>query len=78
MIRSSSYGGMIASPRSAAIRSATCWRSSLDVPTTTTSAPSASTRAFFRAGASDGITTTAGAPSSRAARATPWAWLPEE
>ena len=30
------------------------------------------------AGASDGITTTAGAPSSRAARATPWAWLPDE
>ena len=27
---------------------------------------------------SDGITTTAGAPSSRAARATPWAWLPDE
>ena len=36
MIRSSSYGGMIARPRAAAISSATCWRSSLDVPTTTT------------------------------------------
>ena len=26
----------------------------------------------------DGMTTTAGTPSSRAARATPWAWLPDE
>ena len=30
------------------------------------------------AGESDGMTTTAGMPSSRAARATPWAWFPEE
>ena len=45
---------------------------------TTISAPSAATRSRLIAGASDGMTTTAGAPSSRAARATPWAWLPDE
>ncbi len=44
----------------------------------TTWAPSASTRWRLMAGASLGMTTTAGAPSSRAARATPWAWLPDE
>jgi ABC-type dipeptide/oligopeptide/nickel transport system permease subunit len=49
------------------------WRSSLAVPTTTISAPSAATRSRFTPGASDGMTTTAAAPSSRAARATPWA-----
>ena len=39
----------------------------------TISAPSAATRWRFTSGASDGMTTTAGYPSSRAARATPWA-----
>ena len=62
MIRSSSNGGMIASPRCAAISSATRCRSSLAVPTTTISAPSAATRSRLTAGASDGMTTTAGAP----------------
>ena len=78
MIRSSSKGGMTVSDRSAASRSATIRRSSLAVPTTMTSAPSASTRSRLMAGASDGMTTTAGMPSSRAARATPWAWFPDE
>ena len=78
MIRSSSKGGMTVSPRSAAMASARRWRSSLLVPTMTISAPSASTRSRLIRGASDGITTTAGIPSSAAARATPWAWLPEE
>ena len=32
----------------------------------------------FTAGASSGMTITAGRPSSLAARATPWAWLPDE
>ena len=36
------------------------------------------TRSRLIAGASSGITTTAGMPSRRAARATPWAWLPDE
>ena len=78
MTRPSSYGGMIDRPRSP--RAARRWarRSSLPVPTITTSAPSASTRPRLIGGASDGITTTAGAPSSRAARATPWAWFPLE
>ena len=78
MIRSSSNGGMTVRPRSAAIDSATRWRSSLAVPTTTTSAPSASTRSRLIRGASEGMTTTARMPSSDAARATPWAWLPDE
>ena len=69
---------MIARPRDAASSSATRLRSSEAGPTTTTWAPSASTRARFTAGASDGITIAAGTPSSRAARATPWAWLPDE
>ena len=69
---------MMCRPRSAASRSATSRRSSLAVPTTTISAPSAATRRALRAGASDGMTTTAGAPRSLAARATPWAWLPDE
>ena len=69
---------MIARPRFAAIASATRLRSSEAVPTTTTSAPSASTRARLSAGASDGMTITAGTPNSRAARATPCAWLPDE
>ena len=69
---------MIASPRSAARASATSRRSSDAVPTITTSAPSASTRARLIAGASEGMTMTAGTPNSRAARATPWAWLPDE
>ena len=47
-------------------------------PTMTISAPSAATRSRLIAGASDGMTTTAGAPSRRAARATPWAWFPDE
>ena len=34
--------------------------------------------ALDAAGRRDGMTTTAGAPSRRAARATPWAWLPDE
>ena len=51
---------MIASPRAAAISSATRRRSSDAVPTMTTSAPSASTRARLSAGESDGITITAG------------------
>ena len=78
MIRSSSYGGMIDRPRSAAIASATSRRSSLELPTMTIWAPSAATRSRLIAGASDGMTTTDGAPSRRAARATPWAWLPDE
>ena len=53
-------------------------RSSLAVPTVTISAPSAATRSRLMAGASDGMTMTAGTPSSRAARATPWAWFPDE
>jgi hypothetical protein len=64
---------MTARPRSAAICSATICRSSLAVPTTTIWAPSAATRSRLIAGASEGMTTTHGAPSSRAARATPWA-----
>ena len=77
-IRGSSNGGMTLSPRSAAIRSATIRRSSEAVPTMTTSAPSARTRASLIAGESDGMTMTAGTPNSRAARATPCAWFPEE
>src|SRR5450759_4470470 len=69
---------MIARPRSAARRSAMACRSALAGPTVTTSAPSASTRVRLMAGALSGITTTAGQPSSRAARATPWAWFPDE
>ena len=69
---------MMASPRAAAISSATCRRSSDAVPTMTTSAPSASTRARLSAGESEGMTITAGTPNRRAARATPWAWLPDE
>jgi len=78
MTRSSSNGGMTDNDRSPAIASATRWRSSLAVPTTTISAPSASTPERLVRGASDGITMTAGAPRRRAARATPWAWLPDE
>jgi hypothetical protein len=73
MIRSSSNGGMIDRPRCAAIRSATSRRSSLDGPTVTISAPSWATRSALTRGASSGITTTAGARSRRAARATPCA-----
>jgi hypothetical protein len=78
MIRSSSNGGMTDRKRSIASASAMRRRSSLAVPTITTSAPSASTRSRLIRGASDGMTTTAGTPRSRAARATPWAWLPDE
>ncbi len=78
MIRSSSKGGMMARPRSAAMASARSLRSSDAGPTTTISAPSAATRSRLTAGASSGMTTTALVPSSRAARATPWAWLPDE
>ena len=70
-------GGM-ASPRELASSSATRRRSSDAGPTTTTCAPSASTRARLTAGASEGMTIAAGTPRSRAARATPCAWLPEE
>ena len=64
-----------AGPRSSARPAgAPRWRSRRRRP----AAPSASTRSRLIAGASDGMTTTAGAPSSRAARATPWAWLPDE
>ena len=64
--------------RDRAISSATRRRSSDAGPTTTTWAPSASTRARLIAGASDGMTIAAGTPSRRAARATPWAWFPDE
>ena len=53
---------MTARPRSVAIASARACRSSEAVPTTTISAPSASTRSRLMAGASLGMTTTAGAP----------------
>ena len=69
---------MIARPRCAAIDSATSLRSSLAVPTVTIWAPSAATRSRLIVGASDGMTMTAGTPRSFAARATPWAWLPDE
>ena len=67
MIFSSSYGGITTYP---------CWRTSssalarrsLDAtPTSTISAPSASVAARLIAGAFDGITITAFAPTSRAA-----------
>ena len=61
---------MIASPRSRGDRlgDRAC-RSSLAVPTMTISAPSAATRSRLIAGASDGMTTTAGAPEqARGAR----------
>ena len=44
--------------------------------TVITSAPSARTRSSFTAVASAGMNTVAGTPSRRAARATPWPWLP--
>jgi hypothetical protein len=62
------------STSSSAIR----WRSSDPVPVKMISAPSRRTPSTFTAGADSGMTMTADAPSSRAARATAWAWLPEE
>jgi hypothetical protein len=78
MMRSSSYGGIGTRPRWLASRSAIASRSPLAGPTVTISAPSASTRARFTVGASEGMTIVARIPRSRAARATPWAWLPDE
>jgi hypothetical protein len=42
------------------------------------SAPAARVASTFTAGASEGMTIAAAIPSRRAARATPWAWLPDE
>ena len=78
MIRSSSNGGMIARPRSAAIRSATCLAlvagraDDDDLGAVRRDALALDRR---RVGRHDDD---AGAPSRRAARATPWAWLPDE
>ncbi len=78
MTAASSYGATGVRPRSRASSDARAARSSDDGPTRTISAPSARTRSSLIRGASDGITTTAWTPSRRAARATPWPWLPDE
>ena len=78
MIRSSSNGGMTRARVGGDRLGALAGARRTPCPTMTISAPSAATRSRLIAGASDGMTTTAGAPSSRAARATPWAWLPDE
>ena len=57
---------------------ATASRSLEATPTSTISAPRASVAARLMAGAFDGMTITALAPTDRAAYATPWAWLPLE
>ena len=44
----------------------------------TTRAPYPSVAARLTAGAVRGMTTVTGTPSSRPAKATAWAWLPEE
>ena len=78
MMRRSSYGSIITMPRCATRSSATWCRSSELGPVKTISAPSRRTPSTLTCGAASGITITAGAPSSRAARATAWAWLPDE
>ena len=78
MMAGSSYGSTITSPRSSTSRSASRCRSSESIPVNWISAPSRSTPSIFTRGASRGMQITACAPSRRAARATAWAWLPEE
>ena len=69
---------MTVSPRSDASCSARVCRSVDVVPANSTSAPYDSAPSTFTFGAVVGITITAGAPSSCAAIATAWPWLPEE
>src|SRR5256885_1887505 len=61
-----SNGGTIASPRSAAMASARCWRSSDVRPANTTSPPQRLTPATLTAGAAPGLPTHPGTPTSRA------------
>ena len=60
------------------IARATASRSSVARSWVTTCAPLRRVRASFTAGASAGMTMVAAMPRSRAASATPCAWLPEE
>ena len=68
----------MASPRSAASASATRRRSSDAGADDDDLGTVGLDPLRLMAGASEGMTMTAGTPNSRAARATPCAWLPEE
>ena len=68
----------MASPRAAAISSAFALRCRDVVPSKTISAPKPFALSDLILGAVVGMTTTAGAPSARAAIATACPWLPDE
>ena len=78
MIRSSSNGGTTAAPIFSAISRATVSRVAEVIPALTTSAPYARVASTFDCTEFSGMTIVAGMPRSLAARATPWAWFPEE
>jgi hypothetical protein len=78
MIRSSSNGGTTVAPIFPAISRATVSRVAEVTPAETTFAPYAWVASTFERTEFSGMTMVAGMPRRRAARATPWAWLPEE
>jgi hypothetical protein len=78
MIRSSSNGGMIASPRSAAISSARAWRSSERGPTTTISAAVPGDAVALDRRRVVRHHDDRGRPSRRARARDACAWLPDE
>ncbi len=63
-------------PLASAYRCAACSASSTVVPCNRTSAPYSRVAATLGSGAASGMKTVERTPSSEAASATPWAWLP--
>ena len=78
MMSGSSKGGTMVAPRSAAIASAIASAVLRLALVELHLGAVARVLAILIAGASLGMTMVAGRPSSCAAAATPWAWLPEE
>ena len=74
----SSNGCTKTSPSRSMRRFASASASEYDSPCNTTSAPRRRTASTFTSGVVTGMTITARQPSSPAARATPWAWLPAD
>src|SRR5487761_2004256 len=78
MIVGSSYGGTTVEPSVRAISSARSMRCAVVVPANSMRAPNRSAPARLATVTVVGITTVAGTPNRRAAKATACAWLPDD
>ena len=78
MMKGSSKGGTNVAPVAAASARAAAMASSTVAPANRMAAPYPSVASTLGRGAASGMKMTASSPACRAARATPWAWLPAE